>query len=356
MVKNVKIAYDNEFRRRRGGLSESILGVPSRDGDGGVSYCNWKLFMTINPEEMHERGITMEDIHISIAKGLGGKIENVDIETTDSNAGILRIVLSLYSSTYSYDDVTGDSIRLLRDLETLVTEKIVIRGVRGIEHCVIRKNPSTMIREYHEYTNKAEYVVDTVGTNLLEVLGQPGVDTTRTTSNHIMEIYQVLGIDAARNAIIRELVDVFESSYINYHHLSLLADKMTCRGKPTSVDRHGVNKSDAGPLSKASFEETDTMLLKAAQSGELDPVTGVTANIMFGQPFPGGTGMSQVILDESMFEKTFRAPVQSKATKYESSLMKEAEQKIAYCDSQEVRLQPMRSDTSVMWMDDDDLL
>ena len=345
VLRKVKIVYD----------PTSYVSLPEEDS---LPEKHWKLYMIINPEEMHERGITMEDLHIAIARGLGGKISAVRIDTTDTNAGELKITLSLHTDTEVSDDGTGDAVRLLRDLETMVAEKIVVRGIRGIKHAVIRKTGDAMVRDNHEYKKESEYVVDTVGTNLLEILGQPGVDTTRTSSNHILEIFEVLGIDAARNAIIRELVDVFEGSYINYHHLSLLADKMTCRGKPTSVDRHGVNKSDAGPLAKASFEETDTMLLKAAQSGELDPVTGVTANIMFGQPIPGGTGMSQILLDESMFEKTFRKPRETPDRKAEKELMAEAERKAAYCDSRDVRLQPMVTDSgaAVAWMDEDDLL
>lgn len=85
---------------------------------------------------------------------------------------------------------------------------------------------------------------------------------------------------------------------MNPHHISLLCDNMTYRGRILSVDRHGVSKSDIGPLGKASFEETEITLLRAASHGELDPVTGVSANIMFGQTIAGGTSMSRVALDE----------------------------------------------------------
>jgi DNA-directed RNA polymerase II subunit RPB1 len=216
-----------------------------------------------------------------------------------------------------------------------------------------------MVKVDQEYQKIEQYVVDTVGTNLLEILGTPGVDQRRTFSNHILEINQVLGIDAARNSIIRELEDVFET-YINYHHLSLLADKMTSRGVPISIDRHGVNKSDSGPLAKASFEETDTVLLNAAQMGELDPVTGVTANIMFGQPIPGGTGMSQVLLDEDMFLKVFRPPkAVSEEDRVLESMREEEERKVAYCETKDIRLQRLDTrgvtmvSTAGGWMDDD---
>ena len=344
VVKTAKIMYDPS-------LYTEIL------AENPTPVKHWKLQLEINPEEMHERGITMEDLHIAISKGLGGKLEAVQVSTTDTNADKLLVDLYLLTNGEVAHDESGDAIRLLRDLETLVTEKVVVRGVRGIQHCVLRKVPPSMKRVDQEFKKTEEYVVDTVGTNLLEVCGQPGVDSSRTYSNHILEVYQVLGIDAARNAIIRELVDVFEDSYINYHHLSLLADKMTCRGRPISVDRHGVNKSDASALAKASFEETDTMLLKAAQHGELDTLTGVTSNIMFGQPIPGGTGMSQILLDEAMFEKTFRAP-RVKRDGVRERAEAEAERKAAYCETRDVRLQPVREAgvSSLAWMDDGELI
>ena len=66
-----------------------------------------------------------------------------------------------------------------------------------------------------------------------------------------------------------------------------------------SIDRYGINKNDIGPLAKASFEETEKILLKAALFSEVDPITGVSANIMTGQPIRGGTAFSQIMLDEA---------------------------------------------------------
>jgi DNA-directed RNA polymerase beta' subunit len=73
---------------------------------------------------------------------------------------------------------------------------------------------------------------------------------------------------------------------------------MTRAGRLMPADRHGINKTDIGPLAKASFEETEKILLNAAIFGEMDPVTGVSSNIMMGQPIRGGTGFFDVLLDE----------------------------------------------------------
>ena len=96
---------------------------------------------------------------------------------------------------------------------------------------------------------------------------------------------------------------LFESVGVNYRHLCLLCDVMTRFGKLMSIDRYGINKNDIGVLAKASFEETEKILLKAALFGEVDPVTGVSANIMMGQPIRGGTAFSQVLMDDQMLGK-----------------------------------------------------
>jgi DNA-directed RNA polymerase beta' subunit len=82
---------------------------------------------------------------------------------------------------------------------------------------------------------------------------------------------------------------------------------MTRFGKLMSIDRYGINKIDIGVLAKASFEETEKILLKAALFGEVDPVTSVSANIMMGQPIRGGTAFSQILLDEQMMYKMLEA-------------------------------------------------
>ena len=151
------------------------------------------------------------------------------------------------------------------------------------------------------YTKKEIWVLDTVGSNLLGLLASDNIDIYKTITNDIPEIKNVLGIEAARQAIFAELSEVleFDSTYINYHHLSVLCDRMTCSDKMTSVFRHGINADDIGPLAKASFEETPEMFIKAARHGELDEMRGVSANVMCGQSGYFGTSTFQVNIDSS---------------------------------------------------------
>ena len=134
----------------------------------------------------------------------------------------------------------------------------------------------------------------------MRVFSIEGVDATRTTSNHIIEILQVLGIEAARNSLVKELRMILGTYdiYVNYRHLSTLVDVMTQRGIFTAITRHGINRVDSGPLRKCSFEETAEILLEAAFFGEHDTLTGITENIIFGQLAPYGTGSVDLIVDQ----------------------------------------------------------
>ena len=107
------------------------------------------------------------------------------------------------------------------------------------------------------------------------------------------------GIEAARQALYDEFAEVFAAAYVNYHHMSVLLDSMTYQGRLVSVDRFGMNKHDNGVLAKSSFEETSKILFNAAVSAEFDAMKGVSANIMFGQKPPCGTGLVEILLDET---------------------------------------------------------
>ena len=162
-----------------------------------------------------------------------------------------------------------------------------------------------MIENTTYYDKKDIWVLDTVGTNLISLLSLDYIDVINTTTNDIQETYNVLGIEAARQAIYNELTEVieFDSTYINYHHLSLLCDRMTCSKKMISVFRHGINNDNIGPIAKASFEETPEQFLKAARHAELDNMRGVSANVMCGQTGYFGTGAFNVMLDLNSITK-----------------------------------------------------
>ena len=129
---------------------------------------------------------------------------------------------------------------------------------------------------------------------------EPFVSYENTISNDINEVYKLLGIEAARQLLIEQIIDVINegAGYINTRHVELLCDTMTSKGFITSINRQGINRGDIGPLAKCSFEDTTDQLIKASIFGERDKLQGVSSNIMLGQVIPSGTGFCDIFLDE----------------------------------------------------------
>tara|TARA_Y100000310_G_scaffold236963_1_gene240223 strand:+ start:150 stop:1283 length:1134 start_codon:yes stop_codon:yes gene_type:complete len=142
-----------------------------------------------------------------------------------------------------------------------------------------------------------EYIIMTAGTNLGDILQLPEVDTSRTTTNNIFEIAKVLGIEAARQAIINEVYNVIESQGLNVdiRHIMLVADTMCTSGKIKGITRYGVVSEKASVLARASFETPIKHIINAALIGEVDNLSSVVENVMLNQPIPIGTGLPGLV-------------------------------------------------------------
>jgi len=188
----------------------------------------------------------------------------------------------------------------LRFLEDKVLDT-VLTGVDGIGRVHLRsvKNEIVYDAEIGGYKPVDQYVLDVEGTNLYELASKPGVDATRITSNDIHEILDVFGIEAARMVLFEEINEVFSTERVNYHHLAVLVDTMTSSGRIIPVNRFGMKKNETGVLAKSSFEETSKIMFEAATWADRDSMRGVSANIMFGQKPPCGTGFVDILIDET---------------------------------------------------------
>jgi DNA-directed RNA polymerase II subunit RPB1 len=213
----------------------------------------------------------------------------------------------------------SDHIYKLKKFQDELMNNIVLRGTKKINKVIMRKIKDNMVEKNGTYVKKDIWVLDTVGSNLIDILALDFIDFSKTFSNDIIETYNIFGIEAARQAIYNELVDVieFDGTYVNAHHLGLLCDRMTYTNKMISIFRHGINNDNIGPIAKASFEETPEMFLRAARHGELDMMHGVSANIMCGQEGAFGTNSFQVYLDMNEMQKV------DEAVKYDSMTQEE---------------------------------
>ena len=274
----------------------------------------WIIRIVMNPEVMLEKNITMDDVNFTLKSCYENQI-NCIYSDFNSDKLIFRIRMNevIKSSSNRGGQKKAkvnpldqsDQIYVLKNFQDQLLQNIVLRGVKGINKVVLRKVIDNMVEHNGLYKKQDIWVLDTIGTNLLDVLGLNYIDNTRTTSNDIVEIYNVLGIEAARQAIYNELVEVveFDGTYINYHNYSVLVDRMAATSKLISIFRHGINNDNIGPIAKASFEETPEQFLKAARHAELDTMRGISANVMCGQEGLFGTGAFQVVLDIEELQK-----------------------------------------------------
>jgi DNA-directed RNA polymerase beta' subunit len=288
---------------------ETMLEEINPDDKDNEEYSKWIIRFELDKEEMLDKNINMDDVHFSIENGYKDQISCV-FSDYNSDKLIFRVRIldtqmkkiegkkSLLQNEQMILD-QSDEIYILKNIQENLLNNIILRGVKNISKVILRKIQDSVEFIDGNYENKESWVLDTVGSNLLDILGLDNIDTKNTFTNDIIETYNILGIEAARQTIYNEIADVieFDGTYINYHHLALLCDRMCYSKNMISIFRHGINNDNIGPIAKASFEETPEMFLRAARHGEMDNMRGVSANVMCGQEGNFGTGSFQLTLD-----------------------------------------------------------
>jgi DNA-directed RNA polymerase II subunit RPB1 len=277
----------------------------------------WIVRMEIDPEVLLDKNITMDDIHFAISNSNGSDVTCV---FSDMNTSNLVFRIRLNSSVFNKGKKKGasesldqsDEIHLLKTFQDNILNNIVLRGVSGIKNVNPRLIKDNVVKEDNKFVRKEMWVLDTVGTNLMDLFMLDFIDYTSTYSNDIREMHNILGIEAARQNILNEFVEVMEASdaYVNYHHLSILCDRMTVKADLVPMFRSGIISDDIGPISKGTYEMHTEMFLDASRHGEFDQMRGVSANVMCGQPGYYGTNAFGLLLDMKAIEETEDADVE----------------------------------------------
>ena len=270
----------------------------------------WIVRMEMDPELMLDKNITMDDIHFAIKNSHYGN--DIHCVYSDYNMDKLVFRIRTNSNIFSKSKKRGsiepldqsDEIYLLRNFQDSLLNNIVLRGINGIDNVIPRKLQNMVVKEDGRFIRKDVWVLDTTGSNLIDTLALDFIDSTRTYSNDIKEIFDILGIEAARQVLYNEFVEVMEFAdvYINYHHLSLLCDRMTATKDMVSIFRSGILNDDIGPISKSTFEVHTEVLLNAARHAEFDHMRGVSATVMMGQYGYFGTNAFSLVLDMKEME------------------------------------------------------
>jgi len=333
VVKSIKICFDPKERSsliEEDGLLmeqyyefENLMKECNGDEDEDATpKSKWIIRMELDAEVLLDKNITTDDIHFAIKNSYHGK--DITCVYSDYNMDKLVFRIRMNSSVFAKGrnriKVKGvvdsldqsDEIYMLKNFQDTLLNNIVLRGINGIANVIPRKLQNMVVKDESKYARKDVWVLDTTGSNLLESLALDFIDNTRTYSNDIKEIFDVLGIEAARQIIYNEMSDVMEFSggvYINYHHLSLLCDRMTCTKDMVSIFRSGILNDDIGPIAKGTFEVHTEVFLDAARHGEFDHMRGVSANVMCGQFGYYGTNAFNVVLDLQEMAKLGEAEV-----------------------------------------------
>jgi len=225
------------------------------------------------PDEhrMRARGVTWPEIEEKVKKI--ATIQEVRRTAGGSDRKARAIVVEAGEPSYK---------KLQRIVEQVRSTKI--KGIEGISRAILKKRGDT-------------YVIYTEGSNLAKILELPYIDASRTTTNSIQEIHEVLGIEAARNAIVHEAHNTLQEQglTVDIRHIMLVADMMTNDGDVKAIGRHGISGRKSSVLARAAFEITAHHLLRAAIQGEVDYLDGVAENVIVGQPVTLGTGAVNLV-------------------------------------------------------------
>jgi DNA-directed RNA polymerase II subunit RPB1 len=285
-------------------LVKSFCEMPDDDIDL-ETVSPWLLRIELDREMMIDKKLSIINIVDKIKYEFGTDLTCI---YSDDNADklILRVRMVKHEKEVPRegDDFAQDEL-FLKQIESFILAKMSLCGIPEISKVFIKSGKITKFNRKEGFITDVEWMLDTEGVNLLQVLCNEDVDASRTTSNHLIEVIEVLGIEAARRTLLHELREVisFDGSYVNYRHLAILCDLMTHKGYLMAITRHGINKNDTGPLMRCSFEETAMILLDAAAYAETDPVGGVSENIMLGQLAPVGTGACELYLNTGMLQQ-----------------------------------------------------
>ncbi len=232
---------------------------------------NMRVLVFPDAGKMKSRGVKADELDQKLKKftklenyrrPMGGETRSVDAYTVESGEPSFK--------------------KLQRLVETVRATKV--KGIDNIRRAIIRKQPEG-------------YVIYTEGSNLDKVLDLDDVDASRTSTNSVEEIYETLGIEAARNAIIKEAHDTLSEQglTVDIRHIMLVADMMTNDGDVKAIGRHGISGRKSSVLARAAFEITAHHLLRAAITGEVDYLDGVAENVIVGQPVTLGTGAVNLV-------------------------------------------------------------
>lgn len=286
----------------KGGCQSEIEGLP------------WVVRMVLSKEKMIERSTTVMDVKMSFCNNWALREEDGKGSKKEYKKVIEKIVQCAITSNFDNSDTPVIHIRFnarnynMRTFflfQKMIYETYRVKGIAKInESKSISEEKYIHFNEDGEIEMRKQFVISTEGINLAEMANINGIDISKCRCNDVLAVYEMYGVEAARATFIREFNMALASSgtSANHQHISQLADAITHMGGLIPVNRHGSNKLDTDPLSRASFEQTVLQLTAAGVFSQTDHLRTVSSRIMLGRMINGGTGAYDILMDHKKIE------------------------------------------------------
>ena len=338
VVDKVDIYYDPNPQSKSSIMTKDNVQSIFSAGSSGKSGCQteinqlpWIIRIILSKEKMIERKVTMLEIKTSFCNNWSMRYEDSKgskkeykkiIDKISQCAIITNFDNSPTPIVHVRFDANNYNFNTLVQFQEMIINKYKIKGIANIleSNKVVEESYTDFDSNGNVRTDQKHFVIMTEGINLQEIAQINGINLEETVCNDIVTIYETYGIEAARAAYIREFTTAIESAggFSNYQHIEILTDAITHMGYLIAVNRHGANKLDTDPFSRASFEKTVEQLLAAAAFGESDHIRSVSSRIMVGSLINGGTGCFDLLLDHEKVKQT----IPPKQEKVEIKLIK----------------------------------
>jgi DNA-directed RNA polymerase II subunit RPB1 len=283
---------------------ELYMSTSNSDISKGLSP--WVIRFELDKQSMIENEVTTKFIVEKINEKFNTEKKTaflIPYTDAEGEKQIIRMYPTNSGNSQSQNSEMREDEQFLRETEQWMYKSLILKGIKGItrvRRAIEKKQP--MLQEDHSWKKRDINVLYTEGTAFQEILAIDGVDQYKTFTNDVHQVFDVLGIEAARNSLASEMMAVMKGAdaSLNRRHLDLLADTMTQYGVLYPVSRHGINKTPTGTLMRASYEQTNDVFFDAASFAETDRMQDISSNVIAGKPSPAGTGIVDVLMNERL--------------------------------------------------------
>ena len=323
--KRISVYYDPDPHSKGGFMEKDnvynvfhSLSTNKNACQSSIDMLPWLLRIEMDREKMLEKNITLIDIKSRFCNNWEKRYSDLKSVGKEEKYLLERILgCAILSNTegdqvpiihirFDMDDISFD---IIANFIEVFVDNFKIKGLKSIKNIynVSSERVISFDNKDHELNESGkQLVIYTAGVNMQDIRYINGIDLNKIVINDIVMIYELYGIEAARAALIREFDTVFTRSNnpVNFHHVELLVDTMTNRGYLTSIDRHGLGRTEIDPLTRASFEKPVDQLVTSAVFSEIDYMRGVSSRIIGGLVINGGTNICKVALDTDLIQKS----------------------------------------------------